>query len=362
MFVYVGALTAGNLAGEHAEGISVFEMDTTSGSLALVQTVADLHNPSFLAIHPELPVLYAGERQTTVFGPGEALAGSITSFTIAADGRLSLLNRQPSGGAAHVSVHPTGRYVFAAVPRSHCVMAFPVETDGRVAPASGIVQHQGRGVNPSTWEAPFPHSVFPDISGTRVLACDMGLDRVMLYDFYSETGRLQPSTHPFAQLSSGAGPRHLSLHPSNRFVYTVNELSSTISAFAYDAESSVMRILATLSTVPEGYTGRNSGAQIVVHPSGRFVYSSNRGNNSIATFTIDSDSGRPRLAGWEPSQGETPRNFNIDPSGRFMLVANQKSGDIVSFRIDPDSGKLSPTGHSVKSPSPVCVMFRDATR
>src|SRR5262249_6719248 len=152
------------------------------------QTVKGLHNPTFLALHPELPVLYAGERQTNVFGPGETLLGAMTSLTIGGDGQLTLLHRQPSGGPAYVNVHPTGRYVFAAIPRSHCVMAFPVEPDGRVAPASGIVQHQGRGVNPSTWEAPFPHSVYPDVDGKRVLSCDMGLDRVMMYDFDQETG------------------------------------------------------------------------------------------------------------------------------------------------------------------------------
>jgi len=360
MFAYVGALTSGNMAGEYARGVSVFAVDPTSGVMDHVQTVEGLQNPTWVAVHPTHPVVYAGERHTNVFGPGEALNGTLTTFTVSPDGRLTLLSRQPSaGGATYVNIHPSGRYVFTAIPRSWCVMAYPVEDDGRIGPASGIVQHQGRGVNPSTWEAPYPHSVFPDAAGTRVLACDMGLDRVMLHDFDVESGRLQPNVaHPFTQLSSGAGPRHLALHPNGRFVYTVNELSSTLSAFTYDPESAVMRVIATLSTIPEDHVGRNSGAQVLVHPSGHFVYSSNRGHNSIALFSIHPDNGRPKLVGWQPSGGETPRNFNIDPSGRLMLVANQRTGNIVSYTVDQTTGQLTPTGHVVETPSPVCVMFR----
>jgi 6-phosphogluconolactonase len=149
------------------------------------------------------------------------------------------------------------------------------------------------------------------------------------------------------------------MHPNGEVVYTVNELSSTISAFSYDAESAAMRVLATVSTIPEGFHGHNSGSEIVVHPAGGFVYSSNRGHNSIAQFAINRHNGHLRLVRWEPTHGETPRNFNIDPSGRFMLVANQRSGNIVSFRIDETSGELSPTGHSLESPSPVCIVFHD---
>jgi 6-phosphogluconolactonase len=181
----------------------------------------------------------------------------------------------------------------------------------------------------------------------------------MVYDFNQGDGRLAPSPHPYAQLSSGAGPRHLSLHPNNRFVYTVNEIDCTVSAFTYDAESSAMRIIATVSTRPEGFEGINTGSQILVHTSGRFLYSSNRGHNSIAVLAIDQETGRHRLIGFESSQGETPRNFNIDPSGKFLLVATVGSSNLVSFRIDQENGDLTPTGHSVKTPNPVCIMFRD---
>ena len=222
------------------------------------------------------------------------------------------------------------------------------------------MQHVGRGVNKITLERSFPHCVVPDVLGMRVMACDMGLDRLMVYDFSADDGRLFASPHPYAQLSSGAGPRHVAVHPNNQFVYTVNELDSTVSAFRYDAESSAMRIIATVLARPEGFEGHNSGSQILVHPSGRFLYSSNRGHNSIAMFSIDEETGRHRLIGVEPSQGDVPRNFNIDPTGEFLLVANVDSNNVVSFSIDQARGTLQATGYSVSTPNPLCIVFRDA--
>lgn len=379
MFVYVGAITAtyvepqpplylrpdpvpreGNM-GEQNEGISVFVQDDDTGALTHIQAVRGLRNPTFLAIHPSLPFLYAAERETTTWGPVETIAGVITTLAIGSDGRLTLVDRQPAGGGAtYLSVHPSGRYLFTAMPAPRSVSVFPIKDDGRVGPPTDVVQHHGRGVNTITSEQPFPHSVRPDLPGHRVLACDMGLDRVMVYDLDTASGRLRPSPHPFVQLSSGAGPRHLWVHPSNRFVYTVNEIDSTVSAFSYDADTSAMRIVHTVGTRPDGFTGHNSGAQIVVDPSGRFLYSSNRGHNSVAMFSIDQESGRPRLIGLESTQGQTPRNFNIDPAGRFLLVANVGSNNLVNFRIDGDTGRLQPTGHVMSSPKPVCVVYHDA--
>ena len=260
------------------------------------------------------------------------------------------------GGATYISTAPDGRYLLAALPGPRCVMVFPIREDGRVLPAADMVQLQGRGVNTITLERPFPHCIRPDVTGRRALACDMGMDRVMVFDI-DQDGRFGHSTHPFVQLSSGSGPRHLGVHPNNRWVYTVNEMDSSVSAFEYDAESSAMRIIGTTSTRPEGFEGHNSGAQIVVHPSGRFLYSSNRGHNSIAVFDIDQESGRLLLQELVSTQGDTPRNFNIDPSGQFLVVANVNSDELVSFRIDPESGRLSATGHSASCDKPVCVMF-----
>jgi 6-phosphogluconolactonase len=344
--------------GEEKPGISVFDLDPATGALTLVQSVAGLRNPTYLACHPRLPLLYAAERETTTWGPIETIAGSISTLAIAKDGTLELRDRvTATGGATYISLHPSGRHLFAAMPAPRSVAVFPIDEAGSVGPPTDVVQHQGYGVNTITSGYAFPHSVRPDIGGERVFSCDMGLDRILVYDLDTGSGRLRPSAHPFAQLSSGAGPRHLWVHPSNRFVYTVNEIDSTVSAFAYDAASSAMRIIETVRTRPDDFTGHNSGAQIVVHPSGQFLYSSNRGHNSIATFTIDPDSGRQCLSGLESTQGDTPRNFNIDPSGKFLVVANVGSNNLVTFHIDTSTGKLRPTGHSASTPMPVCVMF-----
>ena len=375
MLVYVGSITSvyvepkpplyerpaplpreGNM-GEDQVGISVFDLDSDSGELRLLQQVRGLRNPTYLARHPAHRLLYAAQRETTTWGPIEAFAGQITTLTIGADGTLSVHDHLPiGGGATYISTAPDGRYLLAALPGPRCLMVFPIGDDGHVEPAADMVQLQGRGVNTITLERPFPHCIRPDVTGKRALACDMGMDRVMVFDLDAD-GRFAPSPHPFAQLSSGAGPRHLWVHPNNRWVYTVNEIDSSVSAFDYNAESSALRLLGTTSTRPEGFVGHNSGAQIVVHPSGQFVYSSNRGHNSIAVFSIDQESGRPRLLELVSTQGETPRNFNIDPSGQFLVVANANSNTLVSFRIDQHSGQLSPTGHAASCDKPVCVMF-----
>jgi 6-phosphogluconolactonase len=377
MIFYVGAITAtyqepkpplyerpaplpreGNM-GEEKAGINVFDLDPASGALRHLQAVSGLRNPTYLALHPTLPFLYAAERETTTWGPIETIAGSISTFAIGGDGQLTFRERLVApGGGTYISVHPSGRYVFTAMPAPRAVGVFGVDAQGRVGPPTDVVQHHGPpGVNAITSGYAFPHSVRPDMTGQRVLSCDMGLDRVMVYDLDASTGRLKPSPHPFAQLSSGAGPRHIWIHPTNRFVYTVNEIDSTVSAFAYDAESSALRIVETVRTRPDDFAGHNSGAQIVVHPSGRFLYSSNRGHNSIAMFTIDVDSGRHTLIGLESTRGDTPPNFNITPDGTFLVVANVGSNSLVSFYIDLSTGRLTPTGHSISTPMPVCVMF-----
>jgi 6-phosphogluconolactonase len=191
------------------------------------------------------------------------------------------------------------------------------------------------------------------------LCCDLGIDRVMLYDFNPQTGEMQPSARPFAQVSSGAGPRHLAIHPNGQIVYVVNELDSTISVFAYDVESSKLWIVQTVSLLPADFRGESAAAQILVHPSGKFVYASNRGHDSIALFAIDQDTSTLHPIGHVPSGGERPHNFTMDSSGSLMLVANQRSDSVVGFRIHAGTGELSRTGHDLRVPSPVCVVLRD---
>jgi 6-phosphogluconolactonase len=347
--VYVGAYTGPG----KAEGIAVFRLDTSSGALSPVQTIGT-DNPSFLAFGPQRRYLYAANET----GEGDPGPG-VSAFAVdPAAGTLTYLNRQPSHGTSpcYVSLAPNGRYMLVANYGNGTIASFPIEADGRLGAASDVVQHAGTGPNQRRQQGPHAHFIGPDTAGERILSCDLGADKVFVYRL-GEDGRFTPNDLPFAQVSSGAGPRHLSFHPSGRFVYVNNEIDSTVSAFAYDSERGALQVRKTLSTLPDDFTGNNSTAQIMVHPSGRFVYVSNRGHDSIAIFAINQDTGRPRFVGHEPTRGKTPRNFNIDPSGTFLLAANQNTGTIVTFRVDQDTGTLSATGSVAEAPAACCILF-----
>jgi 6-phosphogluconolactonase len=357
MFAYVGAITNDPEVGDAGPGICVLDVQPESGELHRIQTVSGLQSPTYLAIHPHLPVLYAGERNFPPMGAQSPGTGAVTTLSIdPATGQLTLLTRQESGGPTHLNVHPGGRYVVAAMNRVRQVGIFPVEGDGRVGAPSSVVEHVGRGPKSPNQDRAFPHSCWFDRAATRVLCCDLALDRVMLYDLDLATGTLRPAPQSYAQVSSGAGPRHLAIHPNNHSIYVLNELDSTISVFGYQAESGTLSILQTISTLPPEFTGQSAAAQILVDPAGRYVYASNRGHDSIVVFAIDPGTGKLRHVADEPCGGERPHNFTMDPSGSLMLVANQRSGSVVSFHIDADTGRLAATGLSVDVPSPVCVV------
>ena len=355
-FVYVGTFTGPGWA----EGISVFRMDPAAGALAHEQTVAGVENPSFLALHPTQRFLYAVSEMSDA---ERRSGGSVVAFAIdLATGHLTILNRQPSGGAGpcHVSVDPAGRYALVANYGSGHVAALPIQHDGRLGAPTDVVEHTGRGPIPRRQEGPHAHFIATAPAGTFVLATDLGIDRVMVYRLDAAAGKLVPNDLPFAQERSGAGPRHLAFHPSARFVYVLNEIDSTLSAFAYDAARGALRIVQTASTLPADFTGPNSTAQVVVHPTGRFAYASNRGHDSIVIFAIDQDTGRLTYVGHEPTRGRTPRNFNVDPTGTFLLAANQNSNTIVTFRIDHQTGRLAAAGPVAETPAPVCIELRQA--
>jgi 6-phosphogluconolactonase len=235
---------------------------------------------------------------------------------------------------------------------------YPVQVDGRLGAASDIVQHYGSSVDPERQTAPYAHSVNIDPDNRYALVADLGMDKVMVYRLDLEQGKLVPNDPPFASLHAGAGPRHLAFHPNRKYVYVINELDSTMTAFSYLAEAGELSEIQTLSTLPEGYPGEQSScADIHVAPSGKFVYGSNRGHDSIAIFAVDLATGKLSLVGHESTQGKTPRNFAIDPSGTFLLAANQDSSTVVSFRIDQQTGELHPTGDVAQIPTPVCLKF-----
>lgn len=354
MLVYVGTYTGPG----KAEGIYVYRLAPDSGALTHVQTVTGLNSPTFLAVHPQQPFLYAVERQMEGEDAG---TGAVSALAVdPASGRLTLLNRQASGGASpcYVSVHPGGQYVYVANYASGHVAALPIESDGRLRQATSVVHHQGKGPDPKRQEGPHAHFIAPDPAGAYALACDLGIDKVMVYRADTASGGLAPNDPPHGALDPGAGPRHLAFHPGGRYVYVINELDSTLSAFAYDPRRGALDLIHTVSTLPNGFSGTNHPAQVVVHPSGRFVYGSNRGHDSIAVFAIDEATGRVTPAGHASTGGHNPRNFNVDPSGTLLLAANQDTDNVVAFQIDSDAGTLIPTGEVTQTPAPVCVVFR----
>ncbi len=352
MRVYVGSFIEQGTA----TGIRVFEMEPSSGALTLTQTAIDAGNAFYLTLDPRRPVLYSVDAATGFQGNS---GGAVSAFALEpATGRLTLLNRQFSHGTVpcYASVDLTGGYLLVANYGSGSVAAFPLEADGRLGQATDVVQHVGRGPQ-GRQEGPHAHFVAPDPTGDHILACDLGADRIVVYRLDATTGRLVPNEQPYVQANPGAGPRHLAFHPAGRHGYVINELDSTITAFSYDAACGVMEQTQTVSTLPDGFVGDNYPAHVMVGPSGRFVYGSNRGHDSIPVFAVDQQTGQLTPAGHAPAQGRTPWHFAIDPKGAFLLVANQKSDCIIAFKIDRDSGALEATGHGAELPAPTCVQF-----
>ena len=351
--IYAGTYTGPG----KAEGIYVLQLDAASGALSRVHTVGGVDNPSFLVLDRPRRFLYAVEELNEYEGQP---TGAISAFAVdGASGNLTFLNRQTTHGTlpCYVSLDPSERFALVANYGSGTLAVFRRDDDGRLQPASDVVRHQGGGPNPRRQEGPHAHSIRPTPEGKYVLACDLGIDRILIYRLDAAAGKLEPNALPYAQVSSGAGPRHSAFHPNGRFVYVNNEIDSTVSAFAYDAERGALQIVQTVSTLPDEFAGRTSTAQIALHPSGRFLYVSNRGHDSIAMFAVDAETGRLRALGHEPTQGQTPRNFTLDPTGTYLLAANQNGNDVVSFRVDQQTGRLQPTGHTLDLPAPVCLVF-----
>jgi 6-phosphogluconolactonase len=311
-----------------------------------------VENPSFLALHPGGRYLYAA---------CESGGGSVAAFAInAKTGIPRLLNQQSAhgGGTCHVSVDHGGKNVLAANYGSGSIAALPIGPDGKLLPATAAIQHQGGSrANPKRQEGPHAHSINPDRKDRFAVAVDLGLDKMLVYRFDPARGTLTPNDPPSASTKPGAGPRHFAFHPSGRFGFVINELDSTVSSYRYDGNKGTLTEIQTLSTLPEGYTGTNYPAEVAVHPSGKFLYGSNRGHDSIAVFAINGVTGKLRAVAQTPTQGKNPRNFGITPSGDFLIAAHQDTDNLVVFRINRSTGRLTPTGQTLELPSPVCVRF-----
>ncbi|MBW7863346.1 MAG: lactonase family protein [Candidatus Hydrogenedentes bacterium] len=345
----------GTYSGGDGGGIHLLRLDVEAGTLSYVSLAVEARNAGFLALHPSKPLAYAvGEEGGT---------GTVAAYNLdPATGLMTEINRQSSvgNGPCHVFVTPSGGHVLAANYGSGSVVAFPVQPDGSLGKASGFSQHSGSSVNPKRQEGPHAHSIYTDAAGRFAFSPDLGIDKIMIYQLDAASGKLLPHEPAFAETAPGAGPRHFAFHPNGRFGYVVNELDNTVTAFAYDANTGRLDTIHSVGTLPEDFKGENTTAEIRVHPSGKFVYASNRGHDSLAIFTVEQDTGKLTPAGHAPTLGKTPRNFNVDPSGKFVVAANQASGTVNLFRVDQETGALTPAEQSVKVPVPVCVVFSPA--
>lgn len=349
--VYFGTYTR-----DLSKGIYVSTLNCTTGKLSPAELAAEVTNPSFVAIHPSRKYLYAVSEISEFQGKP---VGSVSAYSIdPASGRLTLLNQQSSAGAGpcHIVVDAAGKNALVANYGGGTVAVLPIKEDGQLESPSSMIQHSGSSVNPRRQTGPHAHSINLDRSNQFAFAADLGLDKVFIYRFDGVKGQLTPNNPAAGIVAPGSGPRHFAFHPTGKYAFVNNEMTSTVTSFAYDAAAGSLKETHTLSTLPEPTVG-NSTAETVVHPSGKFVYVSNRGHNSLAIFHCDEATGRLTVAGHHSSGGKTPRNFNIDPSGRYLLAANQDTNNVVVLQIDQSTGKLTPNGSEIEVGHPVCIRF-----
>lgn len=350
--VYFGTYT-----GAKSQGIYVSRLDTASGELSAPTLAARSVNPAFVAVAPNHRFLFAVNEMDHFNGQA---SGAVTAFKLDAfTGKLEFLDQQPSGGTGpcHLVVDSTGDYVLVANYGSGSVAVFPVQTNGSISPPSAVIQHHGSSVNPQRQAGPHAHCIAVDAAHHRVFACDLGLDKVMIYRLNETNGTLTVNETPWTEVKPGSGPRHIAFHPDGRHAYVINEMGSTLTAFDYDPAGGALKEIQTVSTLPDDFHGVNTCAEVAIHPSGKFVYTSNRGDDSIAEFAVAEPGGRLNLVERQSTRGKVPRCFAIDPTGQYLIAANQNSDSIVVFRINAQTGRLTWTGQTVEVGKPVCVVF-----
>ena len=343
-YVFVGTYTRGA-----SEGIYVYRLDLATGVLGYTDKATGVENPSFLDIHPTHRYLYA---------VNENNEGEIRAFALDPQkGALDFLNKQSTHGAApcHLSVDASGQCALVANYGSGNVCAYPVREDGQLGEATSNIQHQGSSVDQNRQQGPHAHSITLDPANRFAFAADLGTDQVLVYQVDPAGAALAANDPPYAQVAAGQGPRHFGFHPNGRYAYLINEMGNTFTALTYDADRGALDEIHTLSTLPDDFSDTSHCADVHVHPSGKFVYGSNRGHDSIAIAAIDQDTGGLSIVGYQPTGGENPRNFALDPTGTFLFAANQDTDDIFTFRIDQQTGALEPTGQKTEVPTPVCL-------
>jgi 6-phosphogluconolactonase len=346
---YVGTYTTKT----SSKGIYAFRFDTATGQLSLIGVAAETPDPSWVVVHPNGKYLYAANETEK--------SSTISAFAIEPKtGKLTLLNQLPALGEdpCYLSFDKTGKYLLVANYSSGTIAVFPILADGLLGEHTALMKDQGAtGPNKERQEAPHAHWIEASPDNRFVLVADLGLDEVLVYKFDAASGALTPNEPAFARLKAGSGPRHAVFYPNGKFVFAVSELSSTATSFAYDLKKGTLKEIGAASTLPPGFSGRNDVAEAAVHPNGKCLYVSNRGNDSIAIFSIDPVNRTLTPTGGIPTGGKEPRHFAIDPTGKYLLAENQFSNNIVVFKIDRATGGLMPTGQMVDVPSPVDLIF-----
>ena len=347
----------GTSAKQEQRGIYMATLDMQTGCLSDAIRVSKAERPGFIAIHPDGKHLYATGAGADFEGRSP---GAVSAFQIMEpSGMLADINTQPSGGTGpcHVSIDPSGKNLLVANYRGASCSVLPIQSDGSLAPPSSTRQHSGSSIDPARQTSAFVHSINTSPDGCFAIVADLGIDKLVVYRFDADAGILEPNDPPFTATEPGGGPRHLAFHPSGNFAYANLEMGNRVSAFTYDAQRGILAEIQTLDTLPEGFAGENTTAEIATSADGRFLYVSNRGHDSIAIFGIDAKTGRLTALGHESVHGQIPRNFRIDPTGTYLLAANQKTGNVAVFRIDRETGQLEFTGSEIEVPSPICVRF-----
>jgi 6-phosphogluconolactonase len=349
--LYIGAYTRGA-----SKGILLAHFNSKTGAISTPELAVATPNPTFLAIHPNNRFLYAVNEVESWNGQP---TGSVGAFSIETGGKLRLLNQVSSKGRGpcHVALDTKGRVALVANYGSGSIASYKIATDGQLSEAVSFFQDSGFGPNQSRQAGPHAHSNTLSADNRYVISCDLGTDRLSIYELDTENAKIVPSNPPFVRAVPGGGPRHFTFHPNEKFGYVCNEMLSSVTAFQWNRFRGELTELETVSTLPKGgFSGENSTAEIRIHPVNGRLYVSNRGHNSIAVFEIAKD-GKLTLIETAATGGKTPRNFNFDPSGRWLLAAHQDSNDIKVLEIHHKKGTLAATSNSAQCGAPVCLRF-----
>jgi 6-phosphogluconolactonase len=350
--MYVGTYTEGT-----SKGIYAYRLDAKTGKLTSLGLVAETPDPTFVALHPNGKFLYAVNEITSYQGKK---AGSVTSYSIDhATGKLTQLNQVStrSPGPCHLIVDATGKTLMVANYFGGSFTSFAIAPDGKLGEAASFVQLQGSGVNKDRQGAPHGHSVNLPKSNKFMLGADLGTDKIMIFNLDAPNGKITPHDPPSASVKAGAGPRHLVIAPDQKHVYVLNEMGSSVSTFTYDPITAAMKLIDDVSALPADFKGESTGAEIAIDTAGKFVYSSNRGHDSIAVFAVDQGSGKLSLIQNQSTGGSQPRSFILDPSGNYLIAGNQKTNSMTTFKVDKTTGRLTATGDKYDLGAPVTFVF-----